>query len=386
MNMKLPDPKNAEFLDFVGKMHVVIVFVALLLNVFTCWKVYSGPNADSGPDSYRAYGWAYGQTTEPIGVKEPVPVLAVNMLKMIGMPVRESAKFLGLASFVLLTALTLLFLRTRYGEIVGSMGALFLAANPYFGYYAARGPGEIFPLFFFLAFWYALVNTNLSFRNMFAIAAFASLAALSKVIFLFYTLASLSLWVLARRSKPHARFALYCALLICAFVSPYFVYQASVYGRPLSLQENLLRRWSNTTIEGPILEAPFNGGPMSPAEFMFGRGFSASASGYAAGLGKVFRFGLPKMAYYYKVELFFGLMGFVLLFMKKKWLLPALFFVFLAPVAFIAGIAQVPATGSVELRFFLGLFWFVCAYAGFGFNGLLEILRDYAVSRADVKR
>ena len=165
------------------------------------------------------------------------------------------------------------------------------------------------------------------------------------------------------------------ALLACALTAPYLIYQNSVFGRPLSLQENLLRQWRNTAITGPIQEAPFNGGPLGPVEFMFGPGVRSSAAGFAAGLKKVFLSGLPRLAYY-RIELFFGLMGLILLYMKRQWCFASLFFVFILPVAFIASVDQVLITGGIERRFYLGTFWLVCAYAGFGFQELLEVLTN----------
>jgi len=257
---------------------------------------------------------------------------------------------------------------------------MFLAINPYVGYYAALGPGEIFPILFFLAFWYALENGNMSLHNILAISVFAALAALSKVIFLLFVLMVLALWVVEERSRVRVRVALYSALITCALVSPYFIYQAAVFGRPLNLQENMLRKWDNNALQGPVLEAPFNGGPMSPVEFISGRG----VGGYVSGLKKTFLSVLPRMAYY-KIELFLGLLGFVLLFINGKWLLASVFFVFLVPVASIAGIVQVPATGSVELRFFLGSFWLICVYAGIGFQGFVDSCTSYASSLQKVK-
>ena len=356
-------------------LNILLLLAAFLLNVSVGWYSFTGPS-EGAVATYRVYGWEYGRITEPIGVKEPAPVFAVRALKLIGVPVPMGAKILGLSAFAGLVLLTLVFLRRRYGMMAGVLGALFLAINPYFSYYAVRSPAELFPLLFFLAFWYFVEKKDLSLKNMAAAGVCAALAALSKIVFLVLVLAALVLWVLEERSAKRARFALYSALLACALAAPYLIYQNSAFGRPLSLQENLLRQWSNTAITGPIQEAPFNGGPIGPVEFMFGSGARGSAVLFASGLKKVFLSGLPRMAYY-RIELFFGLMGLVLLYMKRQWCFASLFFVFILPVSFIAAADQVVITGGIERRFYLGAFWLVCAYAGFGFQELLEVLTSF---------
>ena len=363
----------------LGNFNIWLVFLALLLNISTSW-LYPGPTGGAAA-SYRAYGWAYGRITGPIGFREPAPVFPVRLLQSVGVPVPLGAKIAGLSAFAMLVVLTLIFLRKRYGAVAGAMGALFLAANPYFGYYAVQGPGEIFPVLFFLGFWYFAGENNFSFKNLAAAAVCAALAALSKIIFFFFVLAALILWALEECSAKRLRFALYCALLTGALVSPYLAAQTSVFGRPLSLQENLLRQWRNTALEGPIMEAPFNNGPLSPAQFMFGEGPRRSAAQFAAGLKKIFLSGLPKLAFY-KIELFFGLLGFVLLCMKENRPFALLFFIFILPTAFIASVKQLPAGGGIETRFYLGAFWLVCAYAGFGFQELLEVLKQSLVPEA----
>lgn len=365
-------PGDLPMFEGLLRMNVWLLSAAFLLNASIGWNSFPGPS-DGAAASYRVYGWEYGRITEPIGVKEPAPVFPVRVLKLAGIPVSAGAKILGLSAFAGLTWLTLAFFRRRYGAVAGAMGALFLAVNPYFCYYAVRGPAELFPLLFFLAFWHFVEKNDFSLKNLAAAGACAALAALSKIIFLVFVLAALVLWVLEGRSVKRARFAACSALLACALTAPYLIYQNSVFGRPLSLQENLLRQWRNTAIEGPILEAPFKGGPIGPVEFMFGRGSGRSPGGFAAGLKKIFLSGLPGLAYY-RIELFFGLMGLVLLYVKKQWCFASFFFVFLLPVAFIAAADQVVITGGIERRFYLGAFWLICAYAGFGFQELLEVV------------
>jgi len=372
MSEKLKEP---AFYERLLRFNIVLVFAAFFMNASIGWRSFPGPAAGAA-DSYRVYGWAYGQVTEPIGVKEPAPVFPVRLLKKAGIPVPLAGKLTGLAAFAGLTWLTLIFLRKRYGAVAGAIGALFLAFSPYFSYYAVRGPDEIFPILFFLGFWYFVEKKDLSLNNMAAASVCAALAALSKIIFLVFVPAALVLWVLEERSVKRFRFACYSVLLTCALVTPYLVYQNSAFGRPLSLQENLLRQWRNMAVEGPVLEAPFNGGPIGPVEFMFGEGARRSAAGFAAGVRKIFLSGLPKMAFY-KIELFFGLMGLVLLYAKKQWLFPSLFFLFVLPLAFIAAVNQVVIIGGIESRFYLGAYWLVCAFAGIGFQELLEVLRQF---------
>ncbi len=376
--------KDTSLFDRLVRLNIWILFAAFFLNVYVGWNSFPGPS-EGAAAAYRVYGWEYGRITEPIGVKEPAPVFPVRVLKFVGVPVPAGAKLVGLSAFAGLILLTLVFLRRRYGMVAGAMGALFLAVNPYFAYYAVRSPAELFPLLFFLAFWYFVEKKDLSLKNLASAGVCAAVAALSKIIFLVFVIAALGLWVLEERSAKRARFALYTALLACALTAPYLVHQNSVFGRPLSLQENLLRQWRNTSIEGPILEAPFNGGPIGPVEFMFGQGARRSAAGFAAGLKKVFLSGLPRLAYY-RIELFFGLMGLILLYMKRQWCFASLFFVFILPVAFIASADQVVITGGIERRFYLGAFWLVCAYAGFGFQELLVVLTNLIPSGVPPKK
>ncbi len=358
--------------------NILLVFAALLVNISIGWRSYPGPT-DGTAASYRAYGWAYGRITGAIGFREPAPVFPVRLLQSAGVPVPLGAKICGVAAFAILVFLTLVFIRKRYGAIAGAIGALFLAASPYFCYYAVRGPGEILPILFFLGFWHFIEKDDLSFKNLAAAALCAALAALSKIIFFFFVLAGLAIWVLNDRFAKRLRFACYSALLVCALISPYLAAQASVFGRPFSLQENILRQWRNTAIEGPILEAPFSGGPLGPAQFMFGEGPRRSAVRFASGLKEVFLSGLPELAFY-KIELFFGLLGLVFLFMKKSRHFASLFFIFILPTAFIAAAEQLPAGGGIESRFYLGAFWLACAYAGFGFQELLETLKQFLVT------
>ncbi|OGS07374.1 MAG: hypothetical protein A2270_00180 [Elusimicrobia bacterium RIFOXYA12_FULL_51_18] len=366
--------KETPLYEGILRLNIWLVFAALLVNISIGWKSFPGPSEGEAA-AYRVYGWAYGRGTEAIGIREPAPVFPVRVLKRAGVPVPLGAKIIGVSAFAGLTWLTLVFLRRRYGAVAGAIGAMLLSVNPYFCYYAVRGPAEIFSLLFFLAFWYFVEKKDFAFKNLAAAAACAALAALSKIIFLVFVPATLGLWILEERSVKRVRFALYSALLACALVSPYLIYQNSVFGRPLSLQENLLRQWRNLALEGPILEAPFNGGPLSPSEFMFGEGTRRSAAWFAAGLRKIFLSGLPELAYY-RIELFFGLMGLVLLYMKKSRSFASLFFLFILPVAFIAAVNQVMITGGIEPRFYLGAFWLVCAYAGFGFQELLVISKQ----------
>jgi hypothetical protein len=350
--------------------NILLVYAVLAMNISAGWFAYHGP-VDGSEASYRVYGRAYGRITGPIGFREPAPVFPVRLLHSVGIPVELGAKITGVAALVTLVSFTLFFLKKRYGAVAGAIGALLLAANPYFAYYAVRGPGEIFPILFFLGFWCFVVRDDLSFKNMAAAALCAALAALSKIIFFFIVLAALALWALEERSAQRLRFVLYCALLSCALILPYPLSQASVFGRPLSLQENLLRQWRNTALEGPILEAPFNGGPLSPSQFMFGGGIRR----FAFGLRKVFLSGLPGLAFY-AIELFLGLLGFVFMFLKKSRPFALLIFVFVIPTAFIAATRQF-AVGGIESRFYLGAFWLVCAYAGFGFQQLLEVVEQF---------
>ena len=358
----------------ITELNVLLVFLVLLMNLLVGWRSCPGPSGE-GAASYRVYGWAYGRMTDPVGFREPVPVLPVRLLRSAGVPAALGAKITGAAAFSALVLLTLLFLGKRYGAVAGAMGAMFLAANPYFCYYAVRGPGEIFPILFFLCFWYFVERNDPGFKNLAAAAACAALAALSKIIFLVYALAALALWALYGRSVRRLRFMFYCALLACTLVLPYLAAQSYVFGRPLSLQENLLRQWRNTALEGPILEAPFNGGPLGPAQFVFGGGLRASASRFASGLKKVFLSGLPELAFY-KIELFFGLLGFVFMFMEHNRPFASLFFVFILPTAFIASARQLAVGEGIESRFYLPAFWLVCAYAGFGFQRLLDVLKQ----------
>jgi hypothetical protein len=359
----------------VGGLHLWLVFAALSLNIFTCLQVYPGP-ADGTAAAYRVYGRAYGRITGPIGVREPAPVFPVKVLVGAGIPVPLAAKITGLSAFAGLVWLTLVFLRKRYGEAACAIGALLLAANPYFGYYAVKGPGEIFPLLFFLAFWRFVEKKDFSIKNICLAAVCAALAALSKIIFLAFIFGALGLWALEERSAKCARFALSCALIAFAMASPYLIYQKLEFGSALSLQDNLLGQWRNIELEGPAAAALFKGPPLGPMEFIFGEGPRRSCAVFASGARKIFVSGLPELAYYH-VELFFGLLGLAMLFVKKHRPFASLAFLFLLPVAFIAAGDQVAVVGGIEPRFYLGVFWLVCCYAGFAFQELLEMLMHF---------
>lgn len=360
---------------FLNPVSAGLVFLALAVNTAAAWRSYTAAPA-AGAAGYTAYAWAYGKFTEPIGVKEPVPVFAAAAPGFIGLPPAAGSKAAGAAAFAALILLTFLALKRRYGPEAGAVGGLFLAANPYFSYYAIRGPAEIFALLFFLAFWELADRGGFSARNLVLTAVCGALAALSKFVFLAFVLYALAAAALKDRSAPRLKFTLRAAVLCLALVSPYLIRQAAGYSGPLSLQQNTLRHWRNMEVRGPVLEVPFEGGPLGTAAFVFAEGPARAAARFGAGLKKVFLAGLPKLAYYYRFELFLGLTGCVLLFMKREWPFASLFFVFILPVAFIAGIDQVPVFGGIEPRFYLPAFWLICCYAGYGCRELIQLFVD----------
>ncbi|MBU2574620.1 MAG: hypothetical protein KKH28_11145, partial [Elusimicrobia bacterium] len=370
-----PNSKKPDLQKVMNVFSVCLAFMALAVNVAVSWKMYHALPVQ-GAAGYKAYAWAYGRFTEPIGVREPAPVFAVKALSGTGLAPALSAKVLGLAAFAALTALTFLLLKRRYGTGAGAVGALFLGANPYFSFYAMKGPAEIFPILFFLVFWQLAERGGVTARNLVMTAVFAALAALSKILFLLFVFFALAAGIFKERSRQRLKFNVRALLLCCAFVSPYFIYQAAVFSGPLSLQQNTLRHWRNMELHGPALEAPFDGGPLGPAGFIFAGGPARSAARFGGGLKKIFLSGLPKLAYCYKLELFFGLIGLVLLFIKREWLYVSLFFVFILPAAFIASINQAPAYWGIEPRFYLPAFWLICVYAGYGFHELLILIAD----------
>jgi len=277
------------------------------------------------------------------------------------------------AAFAALAILTFLVLKRRYGPEAGALGALFLGANPYFSYYAMKGPADILPILFFLAFWELAERGGSSYRNLAWTAVFGALAALSKIIFFLFVLYALAAGALADRAPQRWKFNARVLLLALALVSPYLIWQAAAASGPLSLQANTLRYWRNLELQGPVLEAPYAGGPLGPAAFVFADGAFGAAARLAAGLKKTFLSVLPRLAYYYGLELYFGLLGCALLLLKRDWLPVSLFFVFILPAAFIAAINQAPGYWGIEPRFFLPAFWLVCFFAGYGFQQLVAL-------------
>lgn len=369
-------PGTTNLNKFLNPFSAGLVFMALVINTAAAWRSHKPAPPPERAAGYTAYARAYGRFTEPIGVREPVPVSAVKALGLIGFPPAVGAKTAGTVAFAALLWLTFLTLKRRYGHEAAAVGGLFLAANPYFSWYAMRGPAEIFPILFFLAFRELSDRGGGAARNLVLTALCGALAALSKFVFLAFVLYALAAGALKDRSSPRLKFSLRAAALCLALVSPYLIWQAAACSGPLSLQENTLRHWRNMELRGPALEMPFEGGPLEPAAFVFADGPARAAARFGAGLKKVFLAGLPRLAYYYRFELFLGLAGCVLLFMKREWPFASLFFVFILPVAFIAGIDQVPVYGGIEPRFYLPAFWLICCYAGYGCRELILLFVD----------
>ena len=356
-------------LVFFHGLTLLLALGALSLNLTVSWKVYrQEPLREAASRSLLASGSSFFYDS---GLTEPLPAAALKLAMAVGADPDTAVRVEGLAVFAALFLVTLLVLWRRYGEQAALMGALFLAANPYLGYYAMQGSGHMYALLFLLLFWHYLAAPAPGRKSAALAGVCGGLACLSRLdsAWALLVIAGLS-WAQARKDFPlkAAGLSLGLALLLTL---PYAVYQKAKYNNFFYAQELSLRRWANVDRYGYRPEVEVPKGPLSPAAFVFRDGPAGALKAAFEGLGRSFAYELPRTLHYkfLLVLVFLGVYAAValkkngLLFLLAASVLPALTF---------ASIKQVPATGGIELRYYLFVVWTFCALAGLGFQETLS--------------
>lgn len=363
---KLPVPPSRRYLS---RASLALAAAALVLNVTACWKVYRHePLREAASRSLLASSSRFFYDSGPA---EPLPVFLLKVPTALGADPDAALRAEGLAAYCLLVAVTFFALRRRFGETTAVMAALFLAANPYAGYYAVQGDSHLYALLFLVPFWYYFDPPRGGLRAALAAGLFAGLACLSRLDAAWAVLIMGALSLAVRRrpgALKNAAPALGLALLL---VLPYLAVQRAKYGSPLYAQQLALRRWDNVDRYGYTPGAPYGSGPLGVTAFLLRKGPAGALQDAFSGLGRAFAYEVPRVIYY---GLLFvpAFLGIYAAFALKRDAL--LFFLAgaLLPVLPLAGIRQVPAAGGIELRYYLWTLWALCALAGLGFQSALE--------------
>jgi len=353
---------------FLG-LFTLLMCVALLYSVAASWKVYRHePLREAASRSLLAMNSSFFYDS---GMAEPLPVFALKLAMKAGADPDAALRAEGLAVFAAVVLLTLFVLWSRYGGRCAVLAALFLAANPYMCFYAMQGGSHLYALFFLLLFWHYFDSPEPTLRAALLAGLYGGLACLSRLdaAWALLIIAGLS-WAVRRKSfgLKGAGLSLGLALVLAL---PYALYQRAQYGNLLYAQELSLRRWANVEkyAYGSWEGAP--SGPLGVAAFVFRHGPAGAARDAFRGLGRSLGYELPRTLYY-RILLVLVFLGCYAAFTLKKDRL--LFFLAAAvlPVLPLAAITQVPATGGIELRYYLWALWALCALAGLGAHETLS--------------
>lgn len=355
---------------------------ALAINLAASWKVYRHePLREAASRSLFAANssWFYDS-----GLAEPLPVFALKAATALGAAPDAALRLEGLLVFALLFLATFICLRRRCGDTAATLGSLFVGANPYFGFYAMQGGGHLFALLFLVLYWYWLDAPEGGRREALLAGLAGGLACLSRLdaAWALLLIAGLT-WALRRRLDFAARaaMALGLALLLAA---PYLVWQRAKYSNALYAQELSLRRWVNTEAYGYAPGAPYQSSPVSPGAFLLRNGAAGAFQSVFSGLGRALAYELPRAAYY-KFLFVLVFLGVYAAFSLRKFGLLVFLVAALLPTLPLAAIKQVPATGGIELRYYLWVLWAFCALAGLGFQETLvwleRALRAWAAGK-----
>lgn len=367
-------------------MRWIMVLLAVFIlswNLAVCWKVYrQEPLREAASRSLMAANSSFFYAS---GLSEPLPVAALKLPMAAGADPDAALRLGGLAAFAAVFGLTFFVLGRRLGAIAAAMGALFLAANPYMGFYAMQGASHLYALAFLLLFWHYFDSPGGGRRHALLAGLCGGLACLCRLDAALAVLivAALS-W--AARGKAfrlkEAGLSLGLALLLAL---PYAVYQRAQYGSFLYAQELSLRRWANVDRFGYDPAAVRPQGPLGVGAFLLRDGPAGALSGAFSGLGRALAYELPRTLYY-KFLIVFVFLGFYAAFALKKDRLLFFAAAALAPALPLAAINQVPATGGIELKYYLWTLWALCALAGLGFQEILNWTEDrvYAWAMARV--
>lgn len=341
---------------------------ALTYSVVTSWKVYRHePLREAASRSLLAVNSSFFYDS---GLAEPLPVFALKLAMAAGADPDAAVRAEGLAVFAALCFLTVFVLRDRFGGQCAVLAALFLAANPYMCYYAMQGGSHLYALFFLLLFWHYFDPPAPSRRSALLAGFYGGLACLARLDAAWALLIIAALSWAVRRGGFGLRAAGLSLGLAFALALPYAACQRAQYGNSLYAQELSLRRWANVEkyAYGSWDGAPT--GPLSVPGFLFRDGPAGAVRDAFSGLGRSLAYELPRTLYY-KALLVLLFLGVYSAFLLGKDRLLFFLAAALLPVLPLAAIMQVPATGGIELRYYLWSLWALCALVGLGFQETL---------------
>lgn len=362
--------KKIDFERFIPLFLGIVAAVVLSYNMLVCWKVYRhAPLREAASRSLLAEGSRFFYAS---GLAEPLPVFALKAAMALGADPDAAVRAEGLVLFAAITVLTLLFVRRRCGPVAGSMAAMLLAGNPYIGYYAMRGGSHLYALFFILLFWYWFDAEKPTVGSSLGAGLSGGLACLSRLDSAWFILISAGLFLALKRRDFRFKAAGLSLGLAFLLVLPYLVYQKAHYGNSLYAQEINLRRWANLDRFGYNSGQPMPSEPLSAAGFIFRDGAVSAVKKTFGGLGRSFSYEIPRVVYYKLIVVLFFL-GFYFAFVLKKDALLVFFAAAFLPVLALAPVRQIPATGGIELRYYLSTLWGLAALAGLGFQEGLEL-------------
>jgi hypothetical protein len=244
-----------------------------------------------------------------------------------------------------------------------------------------QGASHIYALFFLLLFWHYFDSPAGGRRHALLAGLYGGLACLSRLDagLVLLVIAALS-WATHRRAfaLKEAGLSLGLALLLAL---PYVVYQRVQFGGFFYAQELGLRRWANIDRFGYEPGAVRPQGPLGTGDFLLRNGPAGAVQDAFNGLGRSLAYELPRTLYYKFLIVLLFLGAYAAFVLKKDRLL---FFLAAAiiPILPLAAINQVPATGGIELKYYLWALWALCALAGLGFQEILAWIEDRIVDWA----
>jgi len=363
--------KLINFFSKLDRPRVYLLMLSLLAaaafaySAAVGWKVYRHePLREAASRSLMAMNSSFFYDS---GMAEPLPVFTLKLAMAAGADPDSALRAEGLAVFAAVTLATF-FVLARYGGLCAVLATFFVAANPYMCFYAMQGSSHLYALFFLLLFWHYFDSPEPSRRSALLAGLYGGLACLSRLDAAWALLLIAGLSWAARRGGFALKAAGLSLGLALALALPYAVYQRAQYGNSLYAQELSLRRWANVDkfAYGSWEGAP--SGPLGVAAFIFREGPAGAVRSAFSGLGRSLSYELPRTLHYRFLPVLVFLGVYAAFVLKKDRLL---FFLAAAllPALPLAAIKQVPATGGIELRYYLWSLWALCALAGLGFAG-----------------
>lgn len=355
--------------DFLRGTLLLLACAALLLNFVASSRTYGAkPLREAASRSLMAANssWFYDS-----GLAEPVPVAALKLAMAVKADPEKAVRAQGLALFALLFAATLFTLHRRFGPAAAIFAALFLAANPFLGYYATQGSSQLFALFFLLLFWHYFDSPAGGRRHALLAGLWGGLACLSRLDAALPLLTVAALTLAVRRGALPLKESLLALGLALLLVLPYAARQKAEHGNFLYAQELSLRRWANIDSFGYEPGADRPQGPLGTAGFLLRDGPAGALRDAFSGLGRSLSYELPRIIHY-KVLIVLVFLGVYAAFALGKYRLLVFAAAALLPLLPVADIKQVPSTGGIELRYYLSALWALCALAGLGLQETMD--------------